>query len=334
MTAIHVVGAGGIGCAIAYAFRSAGWPVTVVESNPGKVESGRNEGIHVDKLPPVDARFIAFGDWQPPADAVVLLCTKCYDNAAVLKRLPSSAKLIPIQNGFDYQLERWGHVLEGVASFVSECDADQPHTRITRQGDLHIGPRVKSSSIDPLLPELAAALRQAGLFRVVEVLAIEPFKYTKLMYNAAISPVAAAAGIDNGKLLSVPAARKLFFAMLQENYRILSEAGIELGKIGPLPPRVVAAILKRHWVSRLLARAFEPSLRGTYCSMSPDLPKGITEIDYYNQRLVDLAAGRPCSLNLAAVALIKRMERERLTPSLETLECLMPRAASGQPASL
>ena len=72
--------------------------------------------------------------------------------------------------------------------------------------------------------------------------------------------------------------------------------------------------------ARSLAWAFEPGLRGTYCSMAPDLPKGITEIDYYNQRLVDLAGDRPCPLNRAAVRVIKRMERERTVPNPRVLE--------------
>ena len=39
MDAIHIVGAGGIGCAVGYALRAAGVPVVFVEVNPAKVES-------------------------------------------------------------------------------------------------------------------------------------------------------------------------------------------------------------------------------------------------------------------------------------------------------
>ena len=66
----------------------------------------------------------------------MLLCTKCYDNAAVLAKLPPGVELIPIQNGFDPQLDAFGHEFEGIASFVSECEKDRPHTRITRQGGI------------------------------------------------------------------------------------------------------------------------------------------------------------------------------------------------------
>ena len=64
-------------------------------------------------------------------------------------------------------------------------------------------------------------LEHTGLFRVARVADILPYKYTKLMYNAAISPLAAAAGLDNGQLLRLPRARRLFFDLLRENYDLV-----------------------------------------------------------------------------------------------------------------
>ena len=320
MEAITVVGAGGIGCAIGYALCSAGQSVTFVETDPRKLQWGRQHGVGVLYRGARPAAFVPFDAWEPSPTGIVFLCTKCYDNAAVLAKLPPGVTLIPVQNGFDPLLEASGHALEGIASFVSECQPDIPVTDITRRGALHIGPRRLADARHPDQAGLAATLRKGGVFRVVEVASIEPYKYTKLMYNAAIAPIAAAAGIDNGQLLSVPVARQLFFGLLQENYAILTKAGVELGKVGPFHPRTVAGILRRRWLARLLAWAFEPSLRGTYCSMAPDLPKGRTEIDYYNRRLVDLAGLVPCPLNRGVVELIKRMERERIVPHRGVLE--------------
>jgi 2-dehydropantoate 2-reductase len=144
------------------------------------------------------------------------------------------------------------------------------------------------------------------------------------MYNAAIGPLAAAAGLDNGQLLSLPRARQLFFALLRENYEILLGAGISLGKIGPFHPRTVNRILRHKMVARALAWAFYPSLRGTYCSMHADLPAGRTEIEYYNGYLIRLAQNTPCRVNQLVYELIKRMESERLVPSLERLDELLP----------
>ena len=336
MDAVHVVGAGGIGCAVGYALRVAGVSVTFVDANPAKVDAGRRDGVRVDDRAPLAAEFVRFEDWNPSPRVPVLLCTKCYDNAAVLAKLPADVAFIPIQNGFDSLLIDRGHAVEGIASFVSECAKDRPHTRITRRGDLHIG------RIDPTpnpLPEaerglsppslegkgdggLGSWLDTAKLFRVVEVPDIAPIKHTKLMYNAAISPLAAAAGIDNGQLLSVPVARKLFFALLQENHRILRAAGIALGKVGPFHPRTVAWILRRRWLAGVMAKFFEPSLRGTYCSMAGEIQKGRTEIDNYNGHLIRLAeeTGTPCPLNRVVCELVTKMTAERATPRREVME--------------
>jgi 2-dehydropantoate 2-reductase len=327
MDAVHVVGAGGIGCAVGYALCAAGVSVTFVDADPAKVAWGRAHGIAVDRLPPRPAAFLPFADWDPPADAPILLCTKCYDNAAVLARLPDSAPLVPIQNGFDPLLWARPHELEGVASFVSECLPGRTHTRITRRGRLHLGPRAAADETDvgrvrELVARLAGRLRRAPFW--VEVVSdIRPYKYTKLMYNAAIGPLAAAAGLDNGDLLRLPRARRLFFDLLRENHAVLRRAGVPLGKVGPLHPTTVAAILRRPFVANALAWAFYPSLRGTYCSMSGDLPAGRTEIDYYNRHLIDLAGDGPCLLNRRVYALVKRMERDRIRPHHDVLEELL-----------
>ena len=116
MEAVHVVGAGGIGCAVGYALCSSGIAVTFVDADNDKVAWGRRHGVAVDRLPPRPSTFLTFAEWQPPSDATVLLCTKCYDNAAVLARLPASTRLIPIQNGFDPLLQTRAHAVEGIAS--------------------------------------------------------------------------------------------------------------------------------------------------------------------------------------------------------------------------
>ena len=318
MERVHIVGAGGIGCAVGHALAGAGLPVTMVEADPAKLDWGRRHGLRVDQQPALPAELVRFADWSPPQGATVLLCTKCYDNPSVLERIPASATLVPIQNGFDPLLESRAPALEGIASFVSECIPATMHTRITRPGKLHLGNRAGSGAIPS--SSIVAPLLRSPLFRTEVVPNILPYKHTKLMYNAAISPLAAAAGIDNGQLLSVAVARRLFFALLRENYAILHGAGIELARIGPFHPATVQRILKHRLVARCLAWAFYPSLRGTYCSMAGDLPKGRTEIDYYNGHLIALAGDRPCPLNRRVCDLVKRLERERAVAGVAVLE--------------
>ncbi|QEL20392.1 ketopantoate reductase family protein [Limnoglobus roseus] len=309
--AVTVVGAGGIGSAVGAAFRTAGIPVVLVESNPAKIEHGRREGWTV----------VPFAEWQPGAADLIFLCVKCYDNAAVLAKLPPAALLVPIQNGFDPQLDAFGHAAEGIASFVAACPPDRVETVITRPGELHVGSR-GSHPAPPRLLDLMSRLNPK-LFRLKLVPNVLPIKYTKLMYNAAISPLAAASGIDNGQLLSDPSARRLFFSLIQENYAILSAAGVELGTVGPFHPRTVARILRQKWLARLMAKFFEPSLRGTYCSMAGEIEKGRTELDNYNGHLLELAAGRvDVPLNRAVYDLVKRMEREKEKPARDVIQRL------------
>jgi len=323
MDALTIVGAGGIGCAMGWALRADGVGVTFVDADEEKVAWGRRHGVQIASKPPLAAVFQSFVEWEPADDAPVLLCTKCYDNAAVLARLPDDVPLLPIQNGFDPDLQLR---LEGIASFVSECVPRQTHTRITRPGSLHLGCRGPASRSPPLLAFLAERLRSAP-FRVTVVPDILPYKYTKLMYNAAISPIAAAAGLDNGDLLRLADARRLFFGLLQENYAILRGAGITLGRVGPFSPDLVQSILRRPRLARLFAWAFYPSLRGTYCSMAGDLAKGRTEIDNYNRHLIDLASDRPCPLNQAVYELVKRLERERRVAGVSALSELLDRVS-------
>lgn len=162
MDAVQVVGAGGIGCAIGYSLRSAGVPVRFVEANPRKILAGLRHGVQIQGHPPTDAGFVTFDSWIPPAGATVLLCTKAFDNGAVLARLPAGVCLVPIQNGFDPLLERHEHQLEGIASFVSECHPHRPCTRITRAGCLHLGWR--SITAAPRPPRMDG---QAGRYTVL-----------------------------------------------------------------------------------------------------------------------------------------------------------------------
>ncbi|MHC4827987.1 MAG: ketopantoate reductase family protein [Planctomycetota bacterium] len=177
---------------------------------------------------------------------------------------------------------------------------------------------------------LIGVLEQHGSFDVKRVPGVLPYKYAKLMYNAAISPLAAAAGLDNGQLLTIKRVRALFFRLLRENYGILKAAGVPLGVVGPFHPDTVDRILRLPVIARLMALPFSLSLRNTYCSMSGDIPTGRTEIDYFNGHLIELAGDRDIPLNRLAYNLVKRMEREQATPAPCWLDELFnaPKAAT------
>lgn len=328
MPDITIVGAGGIGCALGHAMRTGGMRVTLVDANRAKIESGNRDGVGITGKPSMPATFVHFDDWRPADGGIVLLCTKCFDNRVVLDRLPVGTLVIPVQNGFDRDLMA-RTTIEGIASFVSECDDDRPLTRITRPGALHIG-RCGPGSIADLPAEVGAIvdiLERHGCFTVVRVPDVLPFKHAKLMYNAAISPLAAVAGLDNGQLLTIARARALFFALLRENYGILHRAGIALGKVGPFHPDTVDRILRVPMVARAMALPFSRTLRNTYCSMSGDIPRGRTEIDNFNGYLIDLAGDAPCDLNRTVHTLVTRMAAQKSVPEPRWLDEISPESA-------
>jgi 2-dehydropantoate 2-reductase len=147
-----------------------------------------------------------------------------------------------------------------------------------------------------------------------------PYKNSKLLYNAAISPIAAVAGLDNGELLTIAKARRLFFGLLRENYRILKDAGAPLERVGPFHPDTVNRLLRLPLVARILAIPFSRTLRGTYCSMAGDLPNGPTELDNYNGHLLELAGDGEVPLNRAVYGLARRIEADGSTPDPRFLD--------------
>ena len=318
---IHIIGAGGIGVALGYALAQAGRQITMVEKDPEKLLAGKQHGIQVENHRPLhDIPFISFDEWQAPSNTLLLLCTKTFDNEAVLEKITDKTLLLPIQNGFDELLDKQEHFGEAIASFVSECERHRPYTRITREGELHIGRRKQTTGAnEAVLDDLAETLKDNPLFQVVRVDNVLPYKATKLMYNAAISPLAASAGVDNAVLLSDKLAKKYFFKLILENYAILKNANMEMAKIGPFHPDVVSKILRTPGLPEIMAQFFKPSLRGTYCSMAPDIGTEQTEIDAYNGFLVKLAGDFPCPFNQAAVKLVKTLTEKRATADYQHL---------------
>ena len=317
---IHIIGAGGIGVAVGYALAQKGCDVLMVESDREKCDYGQEHGMVVEGHDPIKLPFLHFSEWQSSNDALTLLCTKTFNNSEVLNKVANRQGIIPVQNGYDLELDNNTHFGEGIASFVSECERHRPVTRITREGELHIGPRrVVNDDELKIITELAGALKGTALFEVEQVDDVLPYKATKLMYNAAISPLAASAGVDNATLLSDKLVKKYFFSLILENYAILKNAKKDFAVIGPFHPDTVSKILKIPGLPEIMAVFFKPSLRGTYCSMAPDMGTAHTEIDAYNGHLVALAGDMPCPYNRAAVNMVNTITEKRLSPDYEHL---------------
>ena len=212
---------------------------------------------------------------------------------------------------------------EGIASFISECRPKKTIAAITRSGKLHLGP-IQPWTNMPLLFELKTALRQGGIDSHLVAWSL-PYKNTKLMYNAAISPLTSAGGFENSALLKPGKLRTLFFQLLLENHAILKASNQPMGTIGPFHPDKVAWLLTHKWVGESMAPFFRPSLKKTFCSMFHDVKGGVTEIENYNGYLSRLAktSKLPSPLNDLALKVITQMASERSTGNAHWLNAIL-----------
>lgn len=320
MDAIHVVGAGAVGCTVGHALARGGAPVVFVERSSVKIDQLRQKGVRAGGPRALPAASLSFDDWRPEPGAVVLLCTKSYDNAAVLERLPERVRLVPLQNGFDPILDAaFPDRVEGIVGFASECRPHRTHAHLTHRGPLYLGIHGQATSpLRDLATTLAGWLRQIR-FPVTFTDDVRPFKHAKLATDAALCPLAGIGGLENAQVLWQPLARELFFDLLRENHAILKRAGVALGQVGLLGPATMAAALARPWLHRPLAWLLARSLRGASRSMADDLPGGRTEIDHVNGHLVRLAGESACPLNRVLLAFVGRMIGRHLPPSLDRL---------------
>jgi ketopantoate reductase len=145
------------------------------------------------------------------------------------------------------------------------------------------------------------------------------------MYNAAISPLTSAGGLENAALLKPGKLRTLFFQFLLENHAILKASNQPMGTIGPFHPDKVAWLLNHKWLGESMAPFFRPSLKKTYCSMFHDVIGGATEIENYNGYLSRLAktSKSPSPLNDIALNVIKQMASERSMGNAHWLKALL-----------
>ena len=298
-TQVYVVGAGGIGCIASWVLSASGYRVCVVEADSCRREWISQHGIQLSGWGTVRPLMIDPANFQHLDVNRVIVCVKSFDNPTVIPMVKHCKSVLMIQNGIDPRLNEIAHRTDGIVSFIGEAEKGTGRVRLSRLGALYLGCAFKNSAKEASalwLRDLCPAFRRLGI-RVSGVGDILPYRNMKFVYNCAISPLASAAGVDNGKLLSDASLRKLFLGLLIENIAIMRAGGHALAKVGPFSPDRVAAILSSPWLARVLGYWFERSLRGTYCSMSDDFISGRTELPQYLGYLLEIAGPLPCPVN-------------------------------------
>lgn len=328
MPLINIVGAGGIGCSLGATIHHAGHPVKLIEACYQKISWSHVNGIQVSGIPTQSIPIQDFESWNPKSNEINIICLKSYKNKLIQSKRLNWQNSITVQNGFEPSLLNEDRVGEGIASYIAECDPQKTLVRITRPGALHLGTFCGKEEKLPFIKSIAKLIKIPKV-KVITTDNIYKFKYTKFLYNCAISPLASGCGIDNGQLLAHPKIRPLFLDLLRENLGILNRANIELGKVGPFAPGTVVSILKNPWVTRFLAKWFQKSLSNTYCSMACDWSTGETELDDYLGHLINLSGNHPCPLNTALYHWCKERLSRRMAPSMELINVLEQARSDG-----
>ncbi len=228
------------------------------------------------------------GSWSAPARACALHdATGAYDLAFVLVKshqteavAPALARILA-PTGLALTLQNG---LGNAEKLRSELGAARVAEGVTYAGATVLGPaRVRDAGGNsvilgehPPVPDRlasAASLLTAGGFSCSVVPDVSLARWTKLAVNCALNPVAALAGVPNGRILETHASRRRFLAALHEVAAVAAACGT------PLSPGIEDEALAA--VRRTAANR---------CSMLQDLERGApTEIAALNCAVVAMA---------------------------------------------
>lgn len=241
-----------------------------------------------------------------PRDAhpeLVIIATKSYDTSEAmrsLERFGSTAVFLTLQNGIDNAdlIARTARRVIAGTTAHGVTYLGPGEIRHAGLGDTTIGAWTKVD--ESTVVRLRDLLDEAGI-RTRITADVRSELWAKLVVNAAINPLAALAGVSNGRLVQDPALRRLLEDVARETAGVGRAAGA----------RVDAEDLVRR--TRLVARRTATNR----ASMLQDLDRGRrTEIDAITGAVLREAekAGVETPLNRALFALVKAREAALLPP--------------------
>jgi len=241
-----------------------------------------------------------------PRDAqpeLVIIATKSYDTSDAmrsLRRFGSTAVFLTLQNGIDNAnlIARTARRVIAGTTAHGVTYLGPGEIRHAGLGDTTIGAWTKVD--ESTVVRLRDLLDEAGI-RTRITADVRSELWAKLVVNAAINPLAALAGVPNGRLVEDPALRRLLEDVARETAGVARAAGA----------RVDAEDLVRR--TRLVARRTATNR----ASMLQDLDSGRrTEIDAITGAVLREAekAGVETPVNRVLFALVKAREATLLPP--------------------
>jgi len=298
---VAVVGCGAIGSL--YAAHLARVPdveVWAVDVSAPHVEAMNARGLRVTGLAEFVATVHARTDPAevPPCDFGIVATKALHTRSAVTaaQAALTDAAVVSVQNGLGNEeiiAELLPRVIRG--SIVTAGALIEPGVvRYDAPGDSWFGPFESRPATMAEVTRLAELLTAGGLKTYALADARGP-QWTKVVFNAATSPVAALTGLSVGRVCTDPGLRAQVERLVDEALAVCAAAGIELTRS------------PRDAIGEAIAEAYEhkPSM------LQDVLAHRATEVDVLNGGIV--AEGRrvgvPTPWHDAMVALVKGLER-------------------------
>jgi len=293
---ILVFGAGSLGSLLGGLLARA-HDVTLVGREP-HVTAVRSDGLRITGVEALDVAPAATTDATGASADLALVTVKAYDTEVAARTLATGdyGAVCSLQNGMGNEETLAGAVdapvLAGTATYGARL-VDPGHVEWTGRGTITLGAWRPADDV-VTAERIAEAFRAAGLDAEATP-DVRRRLWEKLAVNAAINPVTALAGVENGALTTDPLADLARTAAV-ETAKVARADGTDLGE-----ETATAAVAT---VARETAR--------NRSSMLQDVTRGRrTEIDAINGYVVGRAAatGESVPVNRTLAALIRGWER-------------------------
>ena len=341
-----IVGAGGIGCAIAGRL-APHQRIVIVDSWREHVDAMRASGLTVDypdgsvHVEPVEAWHLTemSSIGEPPE--VVLLAVKSYQTAEVVTALEpyltESSPIVSLQNCINEDtiasIAGPDRTIGAMVRFDGALKGPGHSSATRKERRLVIGEL--SGQITPRLREIAATLSHGVQTDLSDNIWRE--LWSKLVRNTSVNAVAVVTGMGMGEIVVDPIVRRLSLALGMETVSVALALGIELDPAELDGP--VAAYLSP--LGSPETDALEEHFRAMFepypevkASMLQDVEKGRpTEIDYMNGYVVKKGSelGIPTPLNAEMVRLVKQVEAGARRPEREAVADVLAPLLAGIP---
>ncbi len=338
---IVIVGAGAVGGYVGAHMVQAGEDVTFIDPWPAHVEHMKMQGLRVTHAMDVaefsvPVRALHVTDAQllskeQPAD-IAFVCMKSYDTAwatmLIQQYLAPDGYVVSLQNCMNEEtiagIVGWGKTLGCIASSITvnlpapghihrgAGKGGAAHT-VFRAGEVH-------GRVTPRAEEICRLVGYSDSAKVTGNLWGE--RWSKLVANVMGNGLSACTGLTGGEMLQNEPIRRFSIRLGSEAIRVGLAQGYELEEILHLPPEAIARAGEgdEEAMRACDAQRFKDSKRTSGAqrpSMGQDMQKGRrTEIEFLNGLVVREGekVGLTCRANAALTDIVKRVERNELSP--------------------